>query len=386
MNYLKYKRAVGITLVTTIALIIACILLAALGSAPAWNVSAGDMFKTTLVEIGNSFNVTLWGTAGYPTLGSVVTVVLVASVLIIIIGWLFWAGKTKRYISFAYIGLLILTTLCVLHYSENFVVYFEAELNSANILGIIVTCVTGLLIISMFLLQLFGILFDYFYLYTGEVLDDEPVEVIEDNIVIHEENHVVKTIEEVVIHKTIVHEQIVEETADVSIIEYVGEDETDEEPKEIGVRAPRVPFALKLKRGAPELREAYNELKAYIISYGLHSRLSISSDTFRKHTITHIKIQVSGKALRLNFALDPANYKDSTIPVVDSSTQKAYSAIPLTFRVKSPLSVRRAKLLIDDIASKNGFEKNKVEVQVDYARQALEQSRGTEYHKTHFGK
>ncbi len=123
----------------------------------------------------------------------------------------------------------------------------------------------------------------------------------------------------------------------------------------------RIPFANRVMALDDEMKDAYNELKEEAISYGLKSRLSISGDTFRLHTKTYFKIIVAGKGLKLYMALDPHDYKDSTIPVKDAGTKNLYKDIPLVFKIKSPLSLKRAKSLIKDVCEKDGLVKTDVE-------------------------
>ena len=64
--------------------------------------------------------------------------------------------------------------------------------------------------------------------------------------------------------------------------------------------------------------------------------------------------------MKLYFALNPDDYKDSPIPVQDASEKGIYAEIPLVFKVKSPLSVRRCKQLIQDVMEKDGLEQGEV--------------------------
>lgn len=123
-------------------------------------------------------------------------------------------------------------------------------------------------------------------------------------------------------------------------------------------KAERIPFANRLLGLDDEMKEIYNELKTEALSYGLKSRLSVSGDTFRLHTKTYLKIVVAGKGLKLYMALDPHDYKDTTIPVKDAGVKNLYKDIPLVFKVKSPLSVKRAKALIKDACEKDDLKKN----------------------------
>lgn len=152
--------------------------------------------------------------------------------------------------------------------------------------------------------------------------------------------------------------------------------EKKEEPVVIETLAPtseeeeerRIPFATRLLSLDDDIKEYYNLLKEEALSYGLKSRLSISGDTFRLHTKTYLKIAVAGKGLKLYMALDPSAYKDSSIPVKDAGTKNLYKDIPLVFKVKSPLSLRRAKSLIKDVCEKDGLKQSEITT-FDYVAQ-----------------
>ena len=122
----------------------------------------------------------------------------------------------------------------------------------------------------------------------------------------------------------------------------------------------RIPFAKRLATSEKVIKEAYNEVKSELLSYGLKSRISMSGDTFRLHTIEYAKIVVAGKSLKMYLALNPKDYKDSPIPFSDASKMSAHKETPFVFKVKSGLSVRRAKQLIADLAAKNKFEQGEV--------------------------
>lgn len=151
--------------------------------------------------------------------------------------------------------------------------------------------------------------------------------------------------------------------------------EKKEEPVVIETPAPtseeeerRIPFATRLLSLDDDIKEYYNLLKEEALSYGLKSRLSISGDTFRLHTKTYLKIVVAGKGLKLYMALDPSAYRDSSIPVKDAGTKNLYKDIPLVFKVKSPLSLRRAKSLIKDVCEKDGLKQSEITT-FDYVAQ-----------------
>lgn len=114
----------------------------------------------------------------------------------------------------------------------------------------------------------------------------------------------------------------------------------------------RMTFQERLDASDQELKKIYREIKEYIESYGVKSRISKTGDSYRLHTVRYLKITVAGKKLKLYFNLNPNDYKDSTIPFQDVSDKKVYEDVPFAFKVRSPLSIKRAKSLIDDMMEK----------------------------------
>lgn len=152
--------------------------------------------------------------------------------------------------------------------------------------------------------------------------------------------------------------------AEPEIIAILPEVDEEEAAKRVIIR---IPFEERMKVAEKDLLDNYNELKNYILSYGVKSRVSNSGDTFRLHTETYVKMTIAGKGLKLYYALDPKAYADSTIPVTDVSHKSIYVEIPACFKVKSVLSVKRAKQLVDDVMAKKGLVKGELE-NVDYAK------------------
>ena len=69
---------------------------------------------------------------------------------------------------------------------------------------------------------------------------------------------------------------------------------------------------------------------------------------------------VAGKFLKLYLALNPEDYNDTTYPFEDASRMGAHKNTPFVFKIKSGLSIRRAKVLIADAAKKDGLEQGEV--------------------------
>ena len=131
-------------------------------------------------------------------------------------------------------------------------------------------------------------------------------------------------------------------------------------PVEEAKKYERISFAERLLQSEQDIHDLYNELKNEILSYGVKSRISAVGDTFRLHKKMYVRITVAGKSLKLYFALNPADYANSTLPIQDASEKDMYQEIPLVFKVKSPLSVRRCKELIQDVMEKDGLEQGEI--------------------------
>lgn len=160
-----------------------------------------------------------------------------------------------------------------------------------------------------------------------------------------------------------VKEEKVEEVKEEPVVEPVVAPVVEEpapEVKEEKKPIIRIPFSTRMLEADKEMQDNYNEIKNEILSYGVKSRLSSSGDTFRLHRKTYVKLTIAGKSLKLYFALNPDDYKDSTIPVQDASAKGIYQEIPLVFKVKSGLSMRRCKELIQAVMEQDGLEQEEV--------------------------
>lgn len=142
------------------------------------------------------------------------------------------------------------------------------------------------------------------------------------------------------------------------------EEEEEEEVEEVQAdgtvlkikRKKRVPFENRLKRSVFDLRHKYYDLRDYIKWYGIKNRISIPGDTFTLKRKKYAFITIVGKHIKLYAAIDPSKYEDSPIPV-ERATAKRYEEVPCVLRVKSDLSYRRAKGIIDDVMAEAGIAK-----------------------------
>lgn len=154
---------------------------------------------------------------------------------------------------------------------------------------------------------------------------------------------------------------VVEETVEEPVAEEPAEEETEAEAPE-GENDPfaalrnkrRASFETRLKNADFDLRHKYYDLRDHIKSYGLSNRLSIPGDSFSAHRKRYVFITINGKHLKVYFATNPDDYKDTPIPVERTETKK-YEDLPLQFKVRSDLSFRRAVKIVDDMLTKEGY-------------------------------
>ena len=139
------------------------------------------------------------------------------------------------------------------------------------------------------------------------------------------------------------------------------EEEDDEAPAEVSAdglvikgKRKRKPFETRLRNSDYDLRHKYYDLRDYIKWYGLRNRVSIPGDTFSYKRQRYAFVTIVGKHLRIYLQLNPQDYADSTIPVEQAEAKK-YEDLPCLLRIKSDLSYRRAKKLVDDLMAKIGM-------------------------------
>lgn len=191
-----------------------------------------------------------------------------------------------------------------------------------------------------------------------------------------EETPVEEAAEETVTEESV--EETPEETVEESVEEApvveekVEETPVAEEPATTDTNAnARLSFFDRILLVDDELLDIYNEIKNDILSYGVKSRVSSAGDTFRLHRVTYMKMIFAGKKVKLYMKLNPEDFADSTIPHDNAGDKKLYEEIPFVFKVKSGLSIRRAKALIAEMMEKEGIQRVKEPGNVDYARELI---------------
>ncbi|MBE7088823.1 MAG: hypothetical protein E7370_04845 [Clostridiales bacterium] len=208
-----------------------------------------------------------------------------------------------------------------------------------------------------------------------EEVVEEPVEEVEEPVeeIVEEAEEDIPTVSDVVEETEEAEEA--EEDEDPVIEEIV--DDIDEEPTEGEIMPDGIPgisngvdfvnmmkynrsFIARIIQGADEVKQYYGQTKNALLSYKkVNSSIAWGAERFNKGRETIARFKIRGKTLCLYLALDPAEYKKSVYHHSDVSNNKSMKGTPLMVKIKSPLGVKKAIRLIDDMLEKrNGIKQN----------------------------
>ncbi len=127
-------------------------------------------------------------------------------------------------------------------------------------------------------------------------------------------------------------------------------------------------FTANLIQSNPQIKEYYNEIKNYILSFkGIKARISWRYESYKKGRIQLFKMKIRGKMICLYCALDPNDY-DSSKYFHKATDSKAFANVPMLVRIKSDRGLKRAKALVDDVMSKFFILPNDKAQTVDYVK------------------
>lgn len=218
----------------------------------------------------------------------------------------------------------------------------------------------------------------------SDVIADEPEETVEEEVVeevTEPEQAVEETLEEELAEEAeeeqpaeepsapivIVTEQTVaeEEEAEGDEDEAVEEFSYDELAGEGGVDFANMmrynrSFIARIIQGTDEQKTYYGEVRNALLSYKkVNSNIAWGAERFHKGRETIARFKIRGKTLILYLALDPATHEYSVYHHKDVSDNKSVAGTPMMIKVKSPLGVKKAIRLIDEmLAARNGEKRN----------------------------
>lgn len=201
-----------------------------------------------------------------------------------------------------------------------------------------------------------------------EVVEEEPVEEVVEEAAVEEEPEVVEEPEE--------------EVEEVEEPEEEAEEEEAEEETEVDIDVESegdggVDFASMMKfnrsfisriiQGTDDQKNYYGQVKTALLSYKkVNSNVAWGSERFNKGRETIARFKIRGKTLCLYLALDPNEYAVSVYHHVDATDNKSMRGTPMMVKIKSPLGVKKAIRLIDEMMVTRGGERRHV-AERDYA-------------------
>ncbi len=211
-----------------------------------------------------------------------------------------------------------------------------------------------------------------------EVIEEPTVEVV------IEEPAVEEVIEEPAVEEVIEEPEAEKDLAIASILDNIVEADSDSNESEdadvetvlayfdgegntVKITCTRS-FTANLIQSNPQIKEYYNEIKNYILSFkGIKARTSWRCETYKKGRIQLFKMKIRGKMICLYCALDPNDY-DSSKYFHKITTSKAFANVPMLVRIKSDRGLKRAKALINDVMAKFFILPNDKAESVDYVK------------------
>ena len=126
-------------------------------------------------------------------------------------------------------------------------------------------------------------------------------------------------------------------------------------------------FIARIIQSDDDCKQYYGAVKQALLSYKkVNSNVAWSNERFNKGRETIARMKIRGKTLVIYLALDPNEYKTSVYHHADVSNNNSVPGTPMMIKVKSPLGVRKAIRLIDEMLAKRNGEKREVPER-DYA-------------------
>ena len=126
-------------------------------------------------------------------------------------------------------------------------------------------------------------------------------------------------------------------------------------------------FIARIIQGSDEQKNYYGKVKTALLSYKkVNSNIAWGAERFNKGRETIARFKIRGKTLCLYLALDPAEFATSVYHHVDVSDNKSMHGTPMMVKIKSPLGVKKAIRLIDEMLARRDGVKREI-AERDYA-------------------
>lgn len=126
-------------------------------------------------------------------------------------------------------------------------------------------------------------------------------------------------------------------------------------------------FIARIIQGTDDQKNYYGAVKTALLSYKkVNSNIAWGAERFNKGRETIARFKIRGKTLCLYLALDPNEFATSVYHQADVSDNKSMHGTPMMVKIKSPLGVKKAIRLIDEMLARRDGEKRNVPER-DYA-------------------
>ncbi len=141
------------------------------------------------------------------------------------------------------------------------------------------------------------------------------------------------------------------------------EEEYEDEEGHSWIASPT--FVQKILRADETIQKRYDEIKNYALRFKhLKTRISKKFDSINKGRLHFVKINVTGKALKLYLNMDIKDV-DPKFRCADASGLKTFRTVPVMLRIRSERAMGYAKTLIDQCAALHGLKENKKFREID---------------------
>ena len=185
----------------------------------------------------------------------------------------------------------------------------------------------------------------------AEVVEEAPVE----------EAPVAEVVEEAPAEEAPVAEETAEPVAAIAAGEYTAEEDSVVVNGEVVYVHYRSSFTSRLIQANDTLQDYYTAIKNYILSYpGVKAKTSWNYEIFTKGRTQCVKLNIKGKSLTLNLALDPKEYSVSKYHFTDLSDNPKFAALPMLLKVKSDRGLKYALELIAEVMNKLGIAQGEI--------------------------
>ncbi len=119
-------------------------------------------------------------------------------------------------------------------------------------------------------------------------------------------------------------------------------------------------FIARIIQSTDDQKRYYGQVRNALLSYRkVNSNIAWGAERFHKGRETIARFKIRGKTLVVYLALDPATHEISVYHHKDVSSNKSLHGTPMMIKVKSPLGVKKAVRLIDEmLAARDGVKRN----------------------------